>query len=265
MRKLKVFSIILLIISTGAFIAFQGYTRVVRDNKPPVVTCESEELTTTVGADENELLKGVTAKDKRSGDVSDTLVIESISDFTDVGTRVITYAAVDKSKNVGRCERTLIYEDYQPPVFRMTKPLCFSVGETINIMSCMAAESVLDGDLTSNIKYSLEKTVNTMVEGEYPVEFRVLDSAGNTVYLKTQISISEKSYSGIKVSLSDYLVYVPVGAGFSPEAYYAGADKDGVLSIQSNVNTAEAGTYYVDYIVNGAVSNGKSRLVVVVQ
>ncbi|MBQ9150380.1 hypothetical protein IJX73_05560, partial [bacterium] len=59
---------------------------------------------------EEDLLKGVSANDSRSGDVSDTLVIESLSDFTEEGKRIITYAAVDESMNVGRCERTIVYE-----------------------------------------------------------------------------------------------------------------------------------------------------------
>lgn len=265
MKKLKVFSILLLFLSTGAFIAYQAYTRVVQDKTPPVVTCDSEELTVSVGATDEDLLKGVTAKDKRSGDVSDTLVIESMSAFTDEGTRVITYAAVDKSMNVGRCERMLVYEDYQKPVFHMSAPLCYKVGSDINIMAGITADSVLDGSLTSNIKYSLENTVNTMTAGSYPVEFRVMDSGGSTVYLNTQIEIYDRTYAGIEVTLSDYLVYVAKGQGFDPAAYYAGADREGELSIESNVNTEEAGTYYVDYIVNGMGASGKSRLVVVVQ
>ena len=76
--------------------------------------------------------------------------------------------------------------------------------------SKITADSVLDGDLTSNIKYSLEKTVNTQAAGEYPIEFRVMDRGGNTVYLKTQISISDKSYAGIDVKLKDYLIYLSV-------------------------------------------------------
>lgn len=43
------------------------------------------------------------------------------------------------------------------------------------------------------------------------------------------------------------------------------ADKEGELTVQSNVNTAKAGSYYVDYIVNAGAISGKSRLVVVVQ
>lgn len=74
--------------------------------------------------------------------------------------------------------------------------------------SKITADSVLDGDLTSNIKYSLEKTVNTQAAGEYPIEFKVMDSGGNTVYLKTQISISDKSYAGIDVKLKDYVLNI---------------------------------------------------------
>ena len=110
MKKLKVFSVILLITSIGAFVAFQGYTRMIQDKKPPVVSCDSSELKVSVKAKEKDLLKGVTAKDSRSGDVSDTLVVENMSEFTDKGKRTVTYAAVDKSMNVGRAERTLVYE-----------------------------------------------------------------------------------------------------------------------------------------------------------
>ena len=265
MKKIKVFSILLLFVSAGIFVAYQAYTRVVQDNTAPVVTCEDSELTVSVEATKEDLLKGVTAKDKRSGDVSDTLVVESLSAFTDEGTRVITYAAVDKSMNVGRCERTLVYEDYQPPVFHMSAPLCYMVGGNVDLLAGISADSVLDGSLTSNIKYTLESTINTMTAGSYPVEFRVMDSGGNTVYLNTQVEIYDRTYAGIEVSLSDYLVYVSQGQPFDPGIYYAGADREGELSIQSNVNTEEAGTYYVDYIVTGAGVSGKSRLVVVVQ
>mgnify|MGYP004469806411 FL=1 len=265
MKRLKIFSIILLVVSAGAFAAFQGYTRMIQDKTPPVITCDSPELTVSVNTEEQDLLNGVTAKDQRSGDVSDTLVVESISEFTEEGKRTITYAAVDDSMNVGRAERTLVYEDYAPPVFHMTDSLCFAAGESVDVSSKITAESALDGDLTSNIKYTLENTINTQTAGEYPIEFRVMDSAGNTVYLKTQISISDKSYAGVNVTLSDYLIYLPVGTPFDPNAYYAGADKEGALTVQSNVNTAEAGSYYVDYIVNAGAVSGKSRLVVIVQ
>lgn len=265
MKKLKIFSILLLFLSAGVFFAFQTYTRMVQDNKPPVISCDSEELVVTAETTTEDLLKGVTAEDDRSGDVTDTLVVESISAFTEEGIRIITYAAVDENRNVGRCERTLIYEDYEPPVFHMSKPLCFAEGKAVDILSAISAESVVDGDLTENIKYSLENTINTMNAGNYPIEFRVMDSGGMTVYLSTTVEIYDRTYAGINVSLTDYLIYLSKGQEFDPAVYYAGADHEGALTIQSNVDTGNEGTYYVDYIVNGDGVNGKSRLVVVVQ
>lgn len=61
------------------------------------------------------------------------------------------------------------------------------------------------------------------------------------------------------------LIYLSVGDAFDSNAYFDSADKEGELTVQSNVNTAKAGSYYVDYIVNAGAISGKSRLVVVVQ
>ena len=67
------------------------------------------------------------------------------------------------------------------------------------------------------------------------------------------------------MSLKEYLVYLDKGQSFDPYAYYNGADAEGELSIESNVNTEEEGSYYVDYVVNGFGGKGKNRLIVVVR
>lgn len=265
MKKLRIFSILLLFVSIVLFFVFQMYSKVVRDNNPPTVTCDTEELKVSVEATTEDLLKGVTAKDSRSGDVTDSLVIEEMSAFTEEGTRIITYAAVDDSKNVGRCERVLKYTDYVEPRFDLKESLCFKMGAKVNVFDIIMAESSLDGDLSGNIKYALEKTINTMEAGSYPVEFRVMDSGGKTVYLNTAIEILSSEYAAIKVYLDEYLVYVKKGSSFDPDKYYKGADREGTLTIKSEVNTKEAGTYYVDYFVMNGNVGGKSRLVVVVE
>ena len=181
MKKMRIASVILLLVSIGIFTIFQIYSKMVQDNESPKVTCETQELTVSVAATEEELMQGVSAVDNRSGDVSDTLVIESLSDFTEEGKRIATYAAVDESMNVGRCERTIVYEDYQAPVFQMSEPLSYPIGQSVNVLAGITASSVLDGDLTSKIKYSIESSVDTSTPGNYPVEFSVMDSAGKIV------------------------------------------------------------------------------------
>lgn len=265
MKKLRIFSVILLLLSVVIFILFQGYLHMTTDNTPPVITCETDELVISVTADMEELLQGVTARDDVSGDVTGSLVVESLSPFTEEGVRIVTYAAVDASMNVARCNRTIVYKGYQPPIFDLSAPLSYAVGEKVNILSCITAESVLDGDLTSNIKYSMESTISTTAPGSYPVEFRVMDSSGNTVYLDTEVEIYERTYSGIDITLSDYLVYIPVGQRFDAEKYYVRSDQEGALTIRSDVDTQKPGTYYADYYVEGERYSGKSRLIVVVQ
>ena len=43
----------------------------------------------------------MTAEDERDGDVTDSLVVQEISGFNEDGTRTVTFAAVDRSGNVG--------------------------------------------------------------------------------------------------------------------------------------------------------------------
>lgn len=263
MRKIKVLSILLLIISILAFGAYLFYAKVTSDNKPPVLHCDSEELTVSVTATE-ELLQGVTAEDDKSGDVTNTLVVESISTFAEEGSRIITYAAIDEKGNVGRIQRILKYTDYTVPTFDLTAPLRFPMGALINILGRVKAQSSLDGDLTGNIKYSLDSTIDLKNPGVYPVEFRVTDSGGNVEYLPLEVEVYDQTEERITVVLSEYLIYLSVNAAFNPQTYFVGSDIDGALSIQSNVDVTKEGVYTVDYVVSSENSIGKSRLVVIV-
>lgn len=265
MKKLKILSFLMLLVSTAAFVGFRMYKNVIVDTQPPVVTCDKEEITVAVEVTEEELLKGVEAVDNRSGDVSDTLVIEKLSAFSEDGKRIATYAAVDDSMNVGRCEQTIIYEGYKKPKFKMDSSLCFRVGSKANLLEGVSAESVLDGDLSGNIKYSLPEAINSTTPGNYPIEYRVMDSGGKVVYLDTYVEICESTDLAFDVYLTDYVVYVKKGKTFSADKYYKGAQREGELKISSNVKTNKAGTYYVDYIVDAGGSSGKARLVVVVE
>lgn len=265
MRKLKVMSLLLLIVSAGGFLAFNGYTKLVKDHTPPQITMTSDELEVEVDATEKDLLKGVKATDKRSGDVTDSLVVEEISAFTEEGVRQVTYAAVDDSMNVARAYRTIRYKNYQPPRFQMSGSLCFPIGEKIDILGKVGAVSELDGNLSSKVKYTTEKVVSDDQTGHYAIEFRVMDSAGNTVYLKTDAEILDRSYAAIDVELSQYLVYHPKGQAFDAMQYYKGSSVDGALSVNSIVDVQQEGAYLVDYVVRNGSMAGKARLVVVVE
>lgn len=267
MRKLKVFSVLLLLVSSAAFAGYKIYEKSLADNEAPVITCSQDNIQVSVADPEEKLLEGVTAGDQRDGDITDKIVVQSLSEFSEDNKREITYAVADKAGNVGYGKRTLEYTDYAEPRFNVDKPLLYSLGSTFNVADGVSATGALDGDLTSKIKYTVDKTISTTISSSYNVEFRVSDSAGRTSYLQTVLEVYDPSDYQIEVELSQYLVYIGVNQGFDPNAYYAGADTEAeevTLSIESTVNTAQPGCYYVDYNVTTERQAGKSRLIVVV-
>ena len=263
MKKIKLFSVILFLISAAVFAGCRIYDGIMTDYTAPVISGEGD-LQVSVTDPQEKLLEGMKAEDDRDGDVTDSLVVQKISEFNEEGQRTVTYAAVDKSGNVAYYNRTLEYTDYQAPVFALSAPLRFPVGADFNICSGISASSTLDGDLTNNIKYTIDRAVTNSAAGTYQAEFRVMDSAGKTAYLTAEIEVYDPSEERINVTLNTYLLYMKVNEPFDPAGYYAGADRGDTLEIQSTVNTAAAGTYYVDYIVSEGQMTGKSRMVVVV-
>lgn len=81
------------------------YTR--QDRTVPVISFNKEDgLLYEDGMDAALLLEGVSAYDEQDGDVSDSILIEKISRTAD-GNVIVTYAAMDASKNVGKASRIL--------------------------------------------------------------------------------------------------------------------------------------------------------------
>lgn len=262
--KKNIFCIILLLFSITALVLFLKREAKINDTVAPVLYCESDTITASVEITEEELLQGVTATDNIDGDVSDSIVVQSISDFIRDNERIITYAAIDSHMNVGRIERTLVYTDYEAPTFSLSKPLSYVVGSRVNVLANIRANSVVDGDITKKIRYGLDTIIDNLTPGVYPVEFRVTDSCGKTSYLNTEVEIYDTSYSGIDVTLKKYIVYVKKNSDFQPEKYYKSSNIEGELSIVNNVNIKKAGIYTVEYFVNGINASGKSKLLVVV-
>lgn len=79
------------------------------DYTPPVISFSQAEFTFTEGEDRSILLNGVTALDETDGDVSETLVIESVIPMIDEMRATVIYYAKDKSNNVGKATRTIRY------------------------------------------------------------------------------------------------------------------------------------------------------------
>lgn len=82
-----------------------------KDSNGPVITVGGTNITYQKGEDTKKLLEGVTAYDKEDGDVTDSVVIEHMIIVGNGKKLKVTYAAVDKNKNVTKSSKIVNYKD----------------------------------------------------------------------------------------------------------------------------------------------------------
>ena len=274
MEKFKKMLLCLLAASLALLTGVQLFEAVTQDRTAPVITCPGGVMETSTAADEQVLLSEVRAQDDRDGDLSPNIVVERLSAMGADGTRQVTYAVMDLSGNVGRAARTIRYTDYTPPRIHMNAPLRTDSREKMYpLLDTITADSILDGDLSSNVKCSFLNTMIGSDKTSYEIELRVNDSAGNSTVIPTAFEIFDPREETLSVELTQYIVYLKKGAAFDPASYYKvpapSANGGPVLSMTwtSNADLSTPGVYQVDYTVKNQASGdyGKSRLIVVVE
>lgn len=80
------------------------------DKKPPTIQFQENGVTYVAGDAYDSLLAGVTAFDDRDGDVTDTLVVESVYPEENEKKATVIYVARDKSNNIGKAKREIAYQ-----------------------------------------------------------------------------------------------------------------------------------------------------------
>lgn len=229
MKKIRILSIIIFVIAAASFGVYKRQEQVNVDRKGPEIIMDNKKIKVSCSDGQEKLLSGIRALDNRDGDVSDSLLVESMSNFIKKGRRKITIAAFDSSNNVTKVTRTLVYSDYHSPKFALEEPLRFQT-KTQDILGTLSAEDVLDGDLTGNIKISSEYSVKADEPGIYPMVFSVSNSAGDVVKLLANIEINDpaKENRNPQFELSQYLVYTAPGIVLNPWDYVQKITADGI-------------------------------------
>ena len=177
--KLPIAALAALLLATAGFFTYLLREAAAKDDAAPVIVCSSSEIHVSVDASEEELLFGVTAMDAEDGDITSSVVIESISSFVEPGKSIITYAAFDSHNHVATASRTLYYTDYHSPRFRITDSLQFLSGTVINPLLYITAEDCIDGDISNKISMTLLESGDYISAiGVHPVEFRVTNKIG---------------------------------------------------------------------------------------
>lgn len=80
-RLIRIISVITFIAAVVIYGSASFYVRKQVNRNGPVIKMEEQEVSVPVKATEEEILKGIKAEDRKDGDVTDSLVIESIGNF----------------------------------------------------------------------------------------------------------------------------------------------------------------------------------------
>lgn len=281
--------ILLILLSVGTFFGYCALDAMRTDTRAPEIDADGAPAAVSVKDPKSALMQGITATDREDGDVTDSLVVESISMLDDAGTVSVTYAAFDAAGNVARTKREVKFSDYVGPRFVLKTPMIYRYNSNFDVMGNVGAEDVLDGDIQHRIRATLLGEGSLTQAGTHMVRFQVTNSLGDTEEQVLPVEVlKEDPYDG-ELELTAYLIYLPVGSVFNPAAYlqgFTGGDryipcKNGVpsgcrLETKGQVQTQNPGTYTVEYIMtythvdenNSARSReytGRSKLIVVVE
>lgn len=240
------------------------------DKTLPSITVEDEMIEVSLKATDEELLKGVTAYDEKDKDLTDKIIIESISRFTEKGVCKVIYAVCDSNNNVAKATRMIRYKDYESPKFQVIGNLCFSLYEHIDIRGLIRAYDSLEGDISGKVVVTSDN-YSTSIPGVYSLDATVTNDKGDSSTIKLPLIVEDIPLSAPQIELTEYLVYADKGKPVDFKSYIVDALDSAETSlkekivIESKVDFNKPGTYSVHYYVTDTFGvRGHSVLTVIV-
>ena len=267
MRYTKYGIIVIFVIVTMIFTFNLYKNKKVTDGTMPEIQFSSEQIKVSVKATKEELLQGVIAKDEKDGDLTNSVIIESISKFVDKKKHIanITYVVADSDNNVVKKTRKVKFIDYKSPEFTLSQPLCFDVGSDITVSDVIGARDGYDGDISDKVKI-LSSTVSTGSTGEYIMKAQVTNSLGDTAKLKAVVIIRQSNNLSPNISLKKNIVYLHAYIDSVQDYNEDDLPAGSVKVSSSSVDMEKDGCYSVEYTAKDKEDNeGKTYLTVVVE
>lgn len=272
-KLLRRLTLVLFILVLAAFIAFSIVEKLTTDTTMPYITVDSDVIEISVKDKKEILLSGVTAYDGKDGDISDRVLIESMSKFIEPGVCSVTYAVSDSDKHVAKQTRTVRYTDYTPPEFYMKRALVYGVDEALDIRAAVGARDSIDGDISDRVSIVTTDYVKNTI-GVFTVSLQVSNSMGDTIYLDVTVHVEGNETMAPQIQLKKSLIYIKKGEEPNFEDYLGDVTVNGVLMkkdeiqllISTNFDSEETGTYNVHYYISTNEGyEGHSILTVVVE
>jgi hypothetical protein len=237
------------------------------DVTPPVITLNGPStLDLNVGDTYTE--QGATATDNVDGDLTSSIVIGGdVVNTSIAGIYVVTYNVSDAAGNAAtEVTRTVtVIADTTPPVITLigASTINLELGDSYTDQGATATDNV-DGNLTSSIIIGGDN-VNTSIVGSYVVTYNVSDAAGNAAaeVIRT-VNVNPDTTAPIITLIGANPVNLNVGETYNELGATATDNLDGDISaniiITGSVNTAVAGTYFVNYNVSDSSGNTATQV-----
>lgn len=289
MKNKNWISVLLIIVCVVGYYGYRALDLARTDTKAPKIEINTERVEVSVLDPKSALLQGVTAMDNVDGDVTESVVVESISLLNRDGTISVSYAAFDSTGNVAKATREAKYTDYESPKLTLSGPLLYSYGSNFDVLSTVGATDMIDGDIQHRVRATALEEDSIAVLGTHQVRFQVNNSLGDTMALELPVEVYASDTYNAGLTLTEYLIYLPVGANFNPSSYLGdftlrgettnlrnGLPGNYTLRTKGEVQTQQPGVYCMEYRVTYTVRNetnpnlnqeytGYSKLIVVVE
>ena len=289
MKKRTLILLMLIALCIAVFFGYRAFDRARTDSNPPVIHLEPQPPEISVNAPKGILLQDVTAVDDISGDVSDSVIVESIRLLSSDGKISVGYAAFDDAGNVAKTQREAHFNNYRSPRFTLNGPLLYPFGKSFDVLDNIGAKDFIDGDISHHVRAMLTEGTPVSTEGTHMIQFQVSNSMGDTTteILPVEVYISD-DYNA-ELTLKEYLVYLPINgifnAKFYPDTFTFQRETNELgpilpnnysLEISGDVDTHTPGIYTVTYTLTYTEKNewtkevirefiGFSKLIVIVE
>ena len=269
MRYLKVAAIVLFVVSVlFSFWANNRYYSKLNTDYPEI-TNSVETLQISVQDPPEAVFTGLSAKDATDGDLTDQIMVASISHFLEPGVVSVKYVVFDSHNNSATLTRRVQYADYTSPVFSLEKAPVYTVGRSFDLLDYVRVEDCIDGDISDRVRV-ISNMVNNFTAGNYPVVLEVSNSCGDTAQITVWVKFLSKENTA-KVELKQNIIYVQQGETFKPKKLLKVVtdnsgetlDKNDV-EILGSVDLDTPGCYQLTYSYNDGKLSGETPLTVVV-
>ena len=155
---------------------------------------------------------GASAIDNVDGDLTASIIVEGTINTSIYGKQYLTYSVTDTAGNTETIQRTVVVQEFTPPVITLTgnEVLYVPVGATKADLAFTAIDDV-DGDVSDSVV--LSNNVDFQTPGTYTLTYTVSDSSGNTASQSRTVNIFQPQTEEQIANASEKIVYLTFDDG----------------------------------------------------